>query len=71
MDVSPSAMVDRVLQMRQAEVQQEVQQEVQVRVLKEAMDSQKTALASLLAGVTGDMLLATSGDVGTRVNTRA
>ncbi len=67
MDVSPSAMVDRVLQMRQAEVQQEVQ----VRVLKEAMDSQKTALASLLAGVTGDMLLATSGDVGTRVNTRA
>jgi hypothetical protein len=67
MDVSPSAMVDRVLQMRQAEVQQEVQ----VRVLKEAMDSQKTAVASLLAGLTGDMPLATSGDVGTRVNTRA
>lgn len=67
MDVSPSAMVDRVLQLRQADVQQEVQ----VRVLKEAMDTQQAAAASLLAGVTGDMPLATSGDVGTRVNTRA
>lgn len=67
MDVSPSAMVDRVLQLRQADVQQEVQ----VRVLKEAMDTQQAAVASLLVGVTGDMSLATSGDVGTRVNTWA
>lgn len=67
MDVSPSAMVDRVLQLRQADVQQEVQ----VRVLKEAMDTQQAAVASLLAGVTGDMPLAISGEVGTRVNTRA
>ena len=67
MDVSPSAMVDRLLQLRQ----DHVQQELHVRVLKEAMDTQKTAVASLLAGVTGDMPLATSGDVGTRVNTRA
>ena len=67
MDVSPSAMVDRVLQLRQADVQQEVQ----VRVLKEAMDTQKSTVAALIAGVTGDMPLASSGDVGTRVNTRA
>ena len=67
MDVSPSAMVDRVLQLRQADVQQEVQ----VRVLKEAMDTQQAAVASLLAGVTGEMPRATSGDVGTRVNTWA
>ena len=67
MDVSPSAMVGRVVQMRQAEVNQEVQ----VRVLKEAMDTQKSTVAALISGVTGDMPLATSGDVGTKVNTRA
>jgi uncharacterized protein (UPF0305 family) len=67
MDVSPSAMVDRVVQMRQAEVQQEVQ----VRVLKEAMDTQKSTVAALISGVTGDMPLATSGEVGTQINTRA
>jgi hypothetical protein len=67
MDVSPSAMVDRVVQMRQAEVNQEVQ----VRVLKEAMDTQKSTVAALISGVTGDMPLATTGDVGTKVNTRA
>ena len=67
MDVSPSAMVDRVVQMRQAEVNQEVQ----VRVLKEAMDTQKSTVAALISGVTGDMPLATSGEVGTQINTRA
>ena len=65
MDVSPALLVDRVVQTRNAQSTQEVQ----IKVLKKAMDMQESASMALLNGVAGNLPLASSGSVGTQVNT--
>lgn len=65
MDVSPALLVDRVVQTRNAQSTQDVQ----IKVLKEAMDMQESASMALLNGVAGNLPLASSGSVGTQVNT--
>lgn len=64
MSVSPALVVDRVLQMRQGAAEQQVQ----IAVLKEAMQTQESAAASLLNAVAGSLPLASSGSVGMQVN---
>ena len=65
MSVSPALLVDRVVQTRQGAAEQQVQ----IAVLKEAMQTQESAAASLLNSVAGNLPLASSGPVGTQVNT--
>lgn len=65
MSVSPALVVDRVVQMGQGATKQQVQ----IAVLKEAMQTQESAAASLLNSVAGSLPLASSGSVGTQVNT--
>lgn len=67
MDVSPALLVDRVLQMEQGQNAQAGQ----LAVLKTAMNMQESAAQALLNGIAGDLPLAVSGSVGTRVNTLA
>lgn len=67
MSVSPALVVDRVVQMGQGATKQQVQ----IAVLKEAMQTQESAAASLLNSVAGSLPLASSGSVGTQVNTMA
>ena len=63
MDVSPAALVNAATQMQQSQVAQTAQ----VLVLKKAMDLQATGALALLQALP----LATSGNLGTQVNTRA
>lgn len=63
MDVSPAALVDTVTQMQQSQVAQTAQ----ILVLKKAMDIQATGALALLQALP----LATSGNLGTQVNTMA
>ena len=63
--VSPALVVDRVVQTRRGAAEQQVQ----IAVLKEAMQTQESAAATLLKGVAGNLPLAGSGPVGTQVNT--
>ncbi len=63
MDVSPTALVNASTQMQQAQVAQSAQ----VLVLKKAMDIQATGALALLQALP----LATSGNLGTQVNTMA
>lgn len=65
MSVSPALVVDRVAQMGRGAAEQQVQ----IAVLKEAMQTQESAAATLLNGVAGNLPLAGSGPVGTQVNT--
>ena len=65
MSVSPALLVDRVVQTGQGAAKQQVQ----IEVLKEAMQTQESAAATLLNGVAGNLPLAGSGPVGTQVNT--
>ncbi|MDI3509565.1 MAG: hypothetical protein PWQ61_330 [Betaproteobacteria bacterium] len=65
MSVSPALVADRVAQMRQGAVEQQVQ----IHVLKEAMQTQASAAATLLNAVAGDLPLASTGPTGTQVNT--
>lgn len=65
MSVSPALVADRVAQMRQGAVEQQVQ----IHVLKEAMQTQASAAATLLNAVVGDLPLTGSGTTGTQVNT--
>ena len=65
MSVSPALVADRVAQMRQGAVEQQVQ----IHVLKEAMQTQASAAATLLNAVGGDLPLTGSGTTGTQVNT--
>ena len=67
MDVSPALLVDRVIQTRN----NQTTQGVQLSVLKKAMDMQASASQALLNGVVGSLPLASSGSVGTQVNTMA
>lgn len=63
MDISPSALVAASTQMQQSQVAQTVQ----ILVLKNAMDIQATRALALLQALP----LATSGNLGTGVNTMA
>ena len=63
MDISPSALVVASTQMQQSQVAQTAQ----VLVLKKAMDMQATGALALLQALP----LATSGNLGTQVNTMA
>ena len=63
MDISPAALVNAATQMQQSQVAQMAQ----VLVLKKAMDIQATGALALLQALP----LATSGHLGTQVNTRA
>lgn len=64
MDVSPAALVDGVVQSRQ----DQVDQQVQIHVMKQALNAQASAAATLLNGVTGPLPLATEGSLGTQLN---
>lgn len=64
MDVSPALLVDRVLQTQQGASEQAAQ----MHVLKEALDTQEAASAALLNSVAGNLPLASSGAVGTQLN---
>lgn len=63
MDISPAALVNATIQMQQSQVAQTAQ----VLVLKKAMDIQATGALALLQALP----LATSGNLGTQVNTLA
>lgn len=63
MDISPAAIVNASTQMKQSQVTQAAQ----VLVLKKSMDIQASAALSLLQALP----LATSGNLGTQVNTMA
>jgi hypothetical protein len=63
MDVSPAALVDASTQIQQSQVAQTAQ----VLVLKKAMDIQASSALTLLQALP----LATSGNLGTKVNTLA
>ena len=63
MDISPAALVNAATQMQQSQVTQTAQ----VLVLKKAMDLQATGALALLQALP----LATSGNLGTQVNTMA
>lgn len=63
MDISPTALVSAAIQMQQSQVAQTAQ----VLVLKKAMDMQATGALALLQALP----LATSGNLGTQVNTMA
>lgn len=64
MDVSPAALVNAVVEMRQAETAQAVQ----VSVLKKSMDVQASAALALLQALPAQLPLAASGNLGTQVN---
>ncbi len=63
MDITPTALVSAATQMQQSQVAQTAQ----VLVLKKAMDIQATGALALLQALP----LATSGNLGTQVNTMA
>ena len=63
MDISPTAVVNATVQMKQSQVAETAQ----VLVLKKAMDIQATGALALLQALP----LATSGNLGTQVNTMA
>jgi len=63
MDISPTALVSATLQMKQ----NQVAETAQVLVLKKAMDIQANGALALLQALP----LATSGNLGTQVNTMA
>jgi hypothetical protein len=63
MEISPTALVNASTQMQQSQVAQTAQ----VLVLKKAMDIQATGAMALLQALP----LATSGNLGTQVNTMA
>ena len=63
MDVSPAAVVNATLQMKQ----NQVTETAQVLVLKKALDTQANGVLGLLQ----TLPLATSGNLGTQVNTMA
>jgi hypothetical protein len=71
MDVSPAATVSSVVDMQKAQTDQQVQ----IAVLKKAMAAQSSNVLGLLQGIapptTGPQPLATSGNLGTRLNETA
>ncbi|EHJ92206.1 putative motility protein [Vreelandella boliviensis] len=67
MDVAVNNMVNATLDMRQAQTVQQAQ----FSVFKEALDGQEAQITALMDSVALDPQLATSGSVGTQINTTA
>ncbi|OJA04913.1 putative motility protein [Halomonas sp. QHL1] len=67
MDSAVNNMVSASMAMQQAQVVQEAQ----FSVFKEALDGQAAQITSLMDSVALDPQLATSGSVGTQINTTA
>ena len=67
MDVSPAALINAVTQMQQSQVTQAAQ----LLVLKKAMDIQAAGALALLQALPTNLPLASSGTLGTQVNTLA
>lgn len=67
MDVAVNNMVNATLDMRQAQAIQQAQ----FGVFKEALDGQVAQITALMDSVALDPQLATSGSVGTQINTTA
>lgn len=65
MSVLSALVVDRVVQTSRGAAEQQVR----LVVLKEAMQTQESAAAALINGVAGNLPLASSGSVGTQINT--
>jgi hypothetical protein len=67
MDVSIGGLVDAATQLQQTQVAQTAQ----VMVLKKAMDIEASGALALLQALPANLPLATSGSLGTRLNTLA
>ena len=67
MDVSITGLVDVAAQMQQTQVAQTAQ----ILVLKKAMDIQASGALTLLQALPANLPLATSGSLGTQLNTLA
>lgn len=67
MDISPSAMVNATVQMKQAQTVQQGQ----IAVFKKAMDIAESSVAQLIQSVPQPPPLATGGNLGTRLNVYA
>ncbi|HDZ45711.1 hypothetical protein LCGC14_0098270 [marine sediment metagenome] len=67
MDVAVTNMVNATLDMRQAQAFQEAQ----FSVFKQAIDGQAAHIAALMDSMPQELQLATSGSVGTLINTTA
>jgi hypothetical protein len=64
MDVSAAAMVNATLQMQQAQTVQQGQ----IAVFKKSMDIEAASVAQLIQSIPQPPALATSGNLGTRLN---
>jgi hypothetical protein len=67
MDVSPSAMVNATVQMKQAQTIQQGQ----IAVFKKTMDIAESSVTQLIQSIPQPPPLATSGNLGTRLNVYA
>ncbi|MCR2746532.1 YjfB family protein [Limnobacter parvus] len=67
MDVSPAAMVNATVQMKQAQTIQQGQ----IAVFKKTMDIAESSVAQLIQSIPQPPPLATSGSLGTRLNVYA
>ena len=67
MDVSAAAMVSATLQMKQAQTVQQGQ----IAVFKKSMDIEAASVAQLIQSIPQPPALATSGNLGTRLNVYA
>lgn len=64
MDISAAAMVNATLQMKQAQTVQQGQ----IAVFKKSMDIEAASVAQLIQSIPQPPALATSGNLGTRLN---
>lgn len=67
MDISPAAMVNATVQMKQAQTLQQGQ----IAVFKKSMDIAESSIAQLIQSVPQPPSLATSGNLGTKLNVYA
>ena len=67
MDVSAAAMVSATLQMKQAQTVQQGQ----IAVFKKSMDIEAASVVQLIQSIPQPPALATSGNLGTRLNVYA
>jgi hypothetical protein len=67
MDISPAAMVNATVQMKQAQTLQQGQ----IAVFKKSMDIAESSIAQLIQSVPQPPALASSGNLGTKLNVYA
>ncbi|BET25668.1 putative motility protein YjfB-like [Limnobacter thiooxidans] len=67
MDISPAAMVNATVQMKQAQTLQQGQ----IAVFKKSMDIAESSIAQLIQSVPQPPPLASSGNLGTKLNVYA